>query len=233
MPQIGRDSPSLADAQNLVTERSTEAAAALDDLLRRHSALRGVAVDLASAYLAIAESLSAGGTLYLCGNGGSFADALHMSGEMLKSYLRPRPLPAAFRVRLERERNGALLAANLECGLRAHVLGLNAALATAVANDFAARDMGCAQELYAFARGGDVFLGISTSGKAANVGNAASVARALGLVTISLTGPDGGPLAAQAHIAMRAPGERTDRIQEHHVLLYHTLCEMLEADLCR
>ncbi|MGQ9683733.1 MAG: D-sedoheptulose-7-phosphate isomerase [Anaerolineae bacterium] len=232
MPYTGREGSFPAHARALAARRSNQAADALDDLLRRHPMLEDVAEALALAYLAIADCLAAGGTLFLCGNGGSLADALHMSGEMLKSYLRPRPLPDALRARLEQERNGALLATNLERGLRAHVLGLNTALASAVGNDFNARDMAYAQELYALAREGDTLLGISTSGKAMNVGYAVSVARALGLTTISLTGPDGGPLAAQSHIAIRAPGERTDRIQEHHVLLYHTLCEMLEADLC-
>lgn len=215
-----------------VEQRSAAAAEALQDLTRRHPALQAVAGDLARAYLAIARSLDCGGTLFLCGNGGSFSDALHISGEMLKSYARPRPIPAAHRSRLAGERNGEVLAANLERGLRAIVLGANPALNSAVSNDFSARDLSYAQELYALARPGDAFLGISTSGKAANVGNAASVARALGLTTIALTGPDGGPLAAQVDVPIRAPGARTDRIQEQHVVLYHTLCEMLEVDLC-
>jgi D-sedoheptulose 7-phosphate isomerase len=74
-----------------------------------------------------------------------------------------------------------------------------------------------------------VLLGISTSGKAANVRYAASVASALDMVTISLTGPEGGPLAEQADIAVRAPGKDTPQIQGWHIQLYHVLCDMLEA----
>ncbi len=213
-----------------IGRRSAAAAAVLADLLARQPQLREAAPHLARAYLAIAQSLAHGGTLFLCGNGGSLADALHISGEMLKSYARRRPLPLGHRARLARERNGQALAENLEGGLRAIVLGVNGSLTSAVNNDFAARDLNYAQELYALARPGDAFLGISTSGKAANVGSAASVARALGLTTIALTGPAGGPLAEQVDVAIRAPGARTDRIQEQHVLLYHALCEMLEAD---
>jgi len=223
--------PGADSAPEAVTRHSTAAAEVLHDMLGRHPELRSAAPDLARAYLAIVHSLAHGGTLFLCGNGGSLADALHISAEMLKSYVRPRPLPAGHCDRLSRERNGEALAANLQRGLRAIVLGANSALTSAVNNDFAARDLNYAQELYALARPGDGFLGISTSGQAANVGSAASVARALGLATIALTGSSGGPLAGQVDVAIRAPATRTDRIQEQHIVLYHTLCEMLEVDL--
>ena len=215
-----------------VAQRSAAAAEVLRGMLARHAELGVAAPDLARAYLAIANSLAHGGTLFLCGNGGSMADALHISGEMLKSYAHPRPLPDGHRDRLAQQPNGEVLVANLQRGLRAVVLGTNAALASAVTNDFVDRDLSYAQELYALARPGDVFLGISTSGKAANVRHAASVARALGLTTIGLTGRPGGPLAEQVDVPIRAPATRTDRIQEQHVVLYHALCEMLEVDLC-
>ena len=214
-----------------LAERSAPAAAVLADLVARHPELGPAAESLARAEAAIAHSLERGGTLYLCGNGGSFADALHISGEMLKSYTRPRPLPPAHRERLAREPDGDVLAANLERGLRAVVLGANPSLASAVSNDFAQRHLGYAQELYALAHPGDVLLGISTSGRAANVRSAVSVARALGLVTVGLTGAAGGPLAERVDVAIRAPATRTDRVQEQHVLLYHALCEMLEVHL--
>jgi len=114
-------------------------------------------------------------------------------------------------------------------GLRAVVLGANPSLSSAVDNDNPARSMGLAQELLALARPGDVWLGISTSGRAQNVCHAASVAAALGLTTIALTGPVGEPLADQVDIPIRAPGARTDRVQECHIQIYHALAEMLEA----
>ena len=168
--------------------------------------------------------------LFLAGNGGSMADALHISGELLKSYKHPRPLPEGLRQRLAAQVHGDVLARTLEGGLRAVVLGINPALASAVANDSPERDMGFAQELLALARPGDVLLGISTSGRARNVRYAVSVARARGITTIALTGADGGPLAEQVDVTIRAPAHETDRVQEQHIALYHCLCEMLEQE---
>ena len=86
-----------------------------------------------------------------------------------------------------------------------------------------------AQELYALAHSGDVFMGISTSGNAKNVIYAAMTARALGLSVIVLTGQGGGRLAEFADILIRAPETDTARVQQWHIQLYHVLCEMLEA----
>ena len=210
--------------------RCKAAESALCDLLGRRPELEGAAPPLGLAYLAVAESLERGGILFLCGNGGSMADALHISGELLKSYARPRPLLPEERGRLLSQPDGDALANHLERGLRAVVLGANSSLSSAVANDFSARHLGFAQELFALARAGDVLLGISTSGMARNVAHAVSVARAVGLVTIGLTGAGGGILAQRVDIAIRAPSSRTDRVQEEHVALYHCLCEMLELD---
>ncbi|MEA3345561.1 MAG: SIS domain-containing protein [Chloroflexota bacterium] len=201
---------------------------ALQELLGRRPELECAAASLARAYDEIAHSQEAGGTLFLAGNGGSMADGLHISGELLKSYKRPRPLTGKLRQRLAAQPEGEILAQNLEGGLRAVVLGINPSLASAVANDNPERDMGLAQELLALARPDDVLLGISTSGTAQNVRYAASVAQALGLATIALTGADGGPLAERADIAIRTPAHETDRVQEQHIALYHCLCEMLE-----
>jgi D-sedoheptulose 7-phosphate isomerase len=176
----------------------------------------------------MAHCLETGGTIFLCGNGGSFADALHISGELLKSYERPRPLPEHLMRRLKETPGGDKLAANLQGGLRAVVLGANLALASAVQNDFAADRMGFAQELLALARGGDVLLGISTSGNAENVLNAVLTARALGLPTILLTGQGGGRIAPWVDVAIRAPARGARPVQELHQPVYHALCGMLE-----
>ncbi|MCG2768897.1 MAG: SIS domain-containing protein [Anaerolineae bacterium] len=120
------------------------------------------------------------------------ADALHISGELLKPYLQPRPLANHERRRLHREPDSDLLTAHMQGGLRAIVLGANPSLASAADNDFVAPHMGPAQQLHALARPGDVLLGISTSGEARNVSLLASVAQAKGLTVIALTGRDGG-----------------------------------------
>lgn len=200
----------------------------LSDFSARNPELKEVVPAIYEAYLCIARSLASGGTLFLCGNGGSLSDALHMSGELLKSYLMPRPLNKEHRMRLLQQPHGDILANNLEQGLRVIVLGNNAVFTSAVGNDNLERSIEYAQHLWVMGRSGDVVMGISTSGKAKNVCYAISTGKALDLHTIGLTGKNGGPLAQHVDIAIRVPEERTDRIQEQHVRIYHVLCEMLE-----
>jgi D-sedoheptulose 7-phosphate isomerase len=198
-------------------------------MIALHPELSPCTGDLIAAYRVIAASVSYDGCLYLCGNGGSMADALHMSAELLKSYTLPRPLDSDTRERIvSAGPDGELLGPALERGLRAMVLGQNHSLSSALENDVSVRGIGYAQELLVMARPGDVLLGISTSGNARNVCFAAQVARAREVTVISLTGQGGGKLAELADVLIRAPSTRTDRIQEYHVHLYHCLCEMLE-----
>lgn len=205
---------------------------AVGDLLAglgQHSQLAPVAPALARAYAASVFSLEQGGTLYLCGNGGSFSDALHISGELLKAFAIPRPLPEELVGRLLAQPYGDELVGHLQAGLRAHVLGCNPALTSAVANDIPLQGIGYAQELCALARPGDVLLGISTSGRARNVLLAAAAAKAIGLTTIGLTGQAGNPLANLVDIPLCVPETETFRVQELHIALYHQLCLMIEA----
>ncbi len=217
-----------ADSAQALAQHFPAAAAQLRALLERSPELSAVAPALAQAFMIIARSLERGGILFLAGNGGSMADALHISGELLKSYARPRPLPERIRRRLSTAPDGERLAASLEGGLRAIALGANPSLASAVDNDNPQRAMGLAQELMALARPGDVFLGISTSGNARNVCLAAQVAHALNLHVIALTGERESELSRLADVAIHVPGARADRVQEQHVRLYHALCAMLE-----
>ena len=203
--------------------------APVEGIIARQPPLAEAAPALIDAFEAVAHAQTGCGCLYLCGNGGSMADAVHISAEMLKSYTLPRPLDEELRARLAAAGpDGELLGGVLERGLRATVLGLNHSLSSALENDVAAPAVGYAQELLVMARQGDVLLGISTSGNARNVCYAAHVARTLGLTVVSLTGAGGGRLASLADIAIRAPAVQTDRVQELHVQLYHCLCEMLE-----
>ena len=211
-------------------ERSYAAAApVLREMIERYPELNGCVEDLVRAFEALMRCYRSGGTLYICGNGGSMSDALHIAGELDKSFRHPRGLTEAQRRRLLEQPDGEALADHLQQGLRTVPLGTNPALTSAIANDNPLRDIGFAQELYALARPGDTLLGISTSGGAQNVRYAASVAHALEMAVISLTGPAGGALAQQADIAIRAPGSDTPTIQGWHIQLYHTLCDMLEA----
>jgi D-sedoheptulose 7-phosphate isomerase len=185
--------------------------------------------DLKLGFQAVVDVLDNDGCLYICGNGGSMSDALHISGELLKSYMLPRPLAMETKARLhDAGPDGAILEQALQRGLRTMVLGLNHSLSSALENDIATPAINYAQELLVMARPGDALLGISTSGNARNVCYAAQVARALDVTVISLTGQDGGRLAPLADIAIRAPTTRTGRVQELHITLYHCLCEMLE-----
>lgn len=213
-----------------VEKRSPQAAEALRGMLERRPHLQDAAPSLCKSYLSIAESFERGGTLFLFGNGGSMADALHISGELLKSYNLPRPLQQTRKARLMKEPDGEFLANNLENGFRVVALGTNTALNSAIDNDFGERWLVVAQQLNALARPGDVFMGISTSGKAKNIYYAAISARASGVTTILLTGGNESQLSEISEISIHAPAQRTDLVQEEHIALYHCLCDMLELD---
>jgi len=206
------------------------AGAFLDEFFAHRPDLTGVRADLEAAYRVLAGVLERGGTIFLCGNGGSFADALHISGELLKRYERARPLPDVLASRLRGVPGGEPVAASLERGLRAIVLGTNPSLWSAVQNDFAVDRMQYAQELLALARSGDALVGLSTSGNAENVYNAAVVARALALPFILFTGREGGRLASLADVSRRAPAQGTRQVQELHQPLYHAICSLLERN---
>ncbi|HDP98576.1 MAG TPA: SIS domain-containing protein [bacterium] len=199
------------------------------DFINREPKLELVAAPLIRGYAVITNCFNSGGKLFLCGNGGSFADCLHISGEMLKSFERRRALSDEDRQIFLNFRHGYQLADAIEYGFPAIVLGLNPSLKTAVENDIRLPNLAFAQELFALGRKEDVLLGISTSGNAQNVSYAVSTAKAIGMHTIGLTGKAGGELAQQVDIALTVPATQTNRIQEMHQLVYHTLCAMIEA----
>jgi D-sedoheptulose 7-phosphate isomerase len=180
---------------------------------------------------AAVAALGNGGILYICGNGGSFADAIHIKGELGKSFTASRPMTdSTVLSRLAATAMGEKLAAGLEMGFPVVVLGESHSLRSAYANDRDA-ELIYAQELNSFAgriKAG-VLLGISTSGNSRSVIAAMTLAAAYGIPTIALTGPDGGEMAHLAAIPWRVPGETTYAIQENHVILYHALCRMIEA----
>lgn len=202
----------------------------VQELVRRFPALAATAPCLVAAVALIGAALDAGGTLYLCGNGGSAADCEHIAGELLKGFLHRRPLSAAAAAGLTARfgADGEYLAARLQGGLRAVSLTGHPGLATAVANDNGG-DLVFAQQLQALGRRGDVLLAITTSGNARNVLLAAMTATALGVQVIGMTGQGGGKLAALADLLLSVPETETFKIQELHLPLYHALCAMLEA----
>lgn len=201
----------------------------LDQLLTRYPDLAGIRGTLAQAYEQIRTSLGNGGTLFVCGNGGSAADAEHIVGELMKGFLLKRPLTSSARRAFDTsaDAEAPYLAAHLQHGLRAVALAGQTPLATAIANDTAA-DMVYAQQLFVLGTSGDVLLGISTSGNARNVLMAAKVAKTRQLTVIGLTGADGGELRQNVDTCICVPEVETYKIQERHLPIYHALCAMLE-----
>ena len=206
-------------------------AGAVEAVMKRFEGLGGAREGLIAAYRRIAEAFKTGGILYICGNGGSFADAVHIKGELAKSFEMERPIGDTEVIeRLKESELGRRLLGKLEGGLPVVVLGESDSLRSAYEND---RDpaLAYAQELNSFVghiRCG-VLLGISTGGNAANVMAAMTLARAYGLGTVSFTGAGGGKLAALAEVDWRVPGNTPPDVQENQVPLYHALCRMLEV----
>ncbi|HXY45880.1 MAG TPA: SIS domain-containing protein [Acidimicrobiales bacterium] len=219
------------DVGESLQKRSTEV---FDALARRCPELEGCIGSLAVAADLVCRCFRAGGRLYLCGNGGSHADCLHIAAELVKSYGGPRPLQVGRREALlaagmaDSER----LASSLQAGLPAIVLGANGAVAFAIANDLDA-ELVFAQELEAFGRAGDVLLALSTSGESRNVVLAAEVACSLSIDVVAFAGAGAAAstLGTLARVVVAAPASATNEVQELHSRLYHGLCGAVEADL--
>ncbi len=141
-----------------------------------------------------------------CGNGGSAADAQHLSAELSGRYYYDRP------------------------PLFSEALHVNTSYVTAVANDYSYEEV-YARLVKAMGRKGDVLIGLSTSGNSGNVVNAMIEARRIGMKTVAFTGLGGGKMKEYADVLFAIPSTNTPRIQECHMLLGHTLCEIVEASL--
>jgi D-sedoheptulose 7-phosphate isomerase len=147
-----------------------------------------------------------GHKLLAFGNGGSAADAQHLCAELVGRFQRDRRALAAV------------------------ALTTNQALITAWSNDRGFGDV-FARQVEALGKQGDVALGISTSGNSPNVINGLQRAQALGLRTLGMTGRSGGLMAEHCDVLMSVPLDETARIQEVHLVTYHTLCAALEDEL--
>lgn len=151
------------------------------------------------------ECYKNGGTVFSCGNGGSHCDAMHFAEEMTGRY------------RDDREPLGAL------------ALG-DAAHTTCVSNDYGFEHV-FSRQLEGLARKGDVLIGLSTSGNSQNVINAFESAKSKGIKTVALLGKGGGKLKDMADTAIIVPAQTSDRIQEIHIKLIHTVIETVEREL--
>ena len=201
----------------------------IDSLLSRYPILIPCKDDIIDAYFLLEECYLRDGKLLIAGNGGSAADAEHIVGELMKSFKRHRPISSDLASKLIAidPIRGKELANNLEQGLTAISLTTHEALSTAYLNDVDGLSV-FAQQLFAYGRTGDVFLGISTSGNSKNILNATVIARALGIKIIGLTGKNGGELRQVADVSVKVPETETYLIQELHLPIYHCLCTMLE-----
>jgi D-sedoheptulose 7-phosphate isomerase len=202
----------------------------ITDLMARYPQLAECAGAIRGAYGILETAYRAGGKLLIAGNGGSAADADHITGELMKGFVKKRPPPPEFCGALREvadEKTADSLARSLQRGLPAINLSCHNALITAAINDLDGKII-FAQQVYAYAEKNDVFLGISTSGNSENVCLALLVAKAKGVKTIALTGVAGGRAAEIADVAIRVPETETYKVQELHLPVYHCVCLMLE-----
>lgn len=176
----------------------------------------------------LTDCFANGGKLLICGNGGSCADADHVVGELVKAFRMKRPLSIPLATALQVQGNqGKLLATILQEGFPAINLGAHSALMTAVTNDMGGEYI-YAQQVVAYGREGDIFLGISTSGNAADVLYAGLVSKAKGMITIGLTGRTGGKMVNEFDLTLHANASTTEDIQDIHSVIYHAICSCVE-----
>lgn len=144
-----------------------------------------------------------GGKLMLCGNGGSAADAQHLAAEFVNRFLIDRrPLPAL-------------------------ALTTDTSILTSVGNDFSYNDI-FAKQVQALGKPEDILLGISTSGNSGNVIHAIEVSKEIGMMTIGLTGGEGGKMASMVDLLLNVPTGHTPHIQECHVWIEHMVCQLID-----
>lgn len=146
------------------------------------------------------------GKVLWAGNGGSAADAQHLSAELSGRFYYDRP------------------------PLFSEALHVNTSYTTAVANDYS-YDIIFSRLVKAMGRKGDMLIGLSTSGNSVNVIKALEVANEIGMVTVAFTGETGGKMNGLAKYLVNIPSKDTPRIQECHMILGHTICELVEMEL--
>jgi len=144
-----------------------------------------------------------GNKLLIAGNGGSAADAQHIAGELVSKFYFDRPALAAI------------------------ALTTDTSIITAIGNDYGYEYL-FSRQIEANGVKGDVFLGIYTSGNSKNIIEGLKTAKEKGLITIGLTGENGGKMKNLCDYCICAPSTETPRIQEAHILIGHILCSIIE-----
>ncbi|MBL7713271.1 MAG: D-sedoheptulose 7-phosphate isomerase [Chitinophagaceae bacterium] len=154
----------------------------------------------------ITEAFRNGNKVLFCGNGGSAADAQHLSAEFSGRFYTDRnPLPS-------------------------EALHCNTSYLTAVANDYG-YDIVYSRMVKGMGRKGDVLVGLSTSGNSVNIVNALQQANEMGMTTIAFTGSGGGKMKSLAAYLVNIPSDDTPRIQESHIMIGHIICQLVEENL--
>lgn len=202
----------------------------LNELLTRYPTLTACEDAIVAARDAIIDCYEKGCKVLLCGNGGSCADCDHIVGELMKGFLKKRPLSEERRAEMKAASPDLSedVLAKLQTGLPAVSLPAITGLNSAFCNDVDP-ELIYAQSLLGLAKAGDILIALSTSGNAKNVAHAVAVAKALGVTVIGMTGECGGKLAASADICIRVPEKETFKVQELHLPVYHYLCAAVEA----
>ena len=187
---------------NKLVKQEIKDSISVKQLVLEDDALIEKVVDLADRCV---KSLRDGGKIIFCGNGGSFADAQHLSAEFTSRFLFDRP------------------------GLASIALGTNSSTMTAIGNDYGYENV-FSREIEAIANSKDVLIAITTSGNSPNVLKAVSSAKKLKLDTYIFTGQTGGLLDSSLN-CLNIPSNNTARIQESHILLGHIVCGLVEAEI--
>ena len=155
----------------------------------------------------IIKSLKNNKKIMFCGNGGSAADAQHLSAELVGRYMKDRKPIASV------------------------ALTTDSSVITAISNDFSFNDI-FSRQVESIGNEGDVLYAISTSGKSKNIIAALKVAKNLKIKTIGITGIDDNGFKGLCDIIINVPASRPDRIQEMHIAIGQIICEILESELC-
>lgn len=179
----------------------------------------------------IQTSYSNGNKLLVCGNGGSASDAIHIVGELMKSFTLPRTLSSQLQSEITKRYpdQSNYLISHLEQPLEAISLVNETSLITAYSND-KAPDLVFAQQVLGHGKKNDVLVAISTSGNSKNIIHALQIAKVLGLRTVGLTGKTGGKMKDMVDVCIHTPSTITHEIQEYHLPIYHLICLVLESE---
>lgn len=204
----------------------------IENFFKEHTSLQSIRENITAAIEPIIVAFKRGNKLLACGNGGSGTDADRISSELMKAFVKPRPLSDEIKKAAKKlyGTDGEFIANNLQQGLPAISLGTPTALMTAFLND-CNPDLLYAQQVNSLMKKGDILIAISTSGNSKNILYAARTAKILGGTVIALSGKTGGSLKVVADINIISPQTETYKIQEDHLPIYHLICRAVESEI--